>query len=82
MRSFTDPDTEFVLEKSDTPASVDGVNLGEPTGEVICAECGQSAGAPEYINHKPNCSQSDVYSEYYLELHDPVHVLGHNVSLE
>jgi len=71
MRSFADPDTEFVLEKSDTPVDVDGYKLGEPTGEVSCAECQQSAGAPEYINHKPGCDQSDVRSRYYEQLHDP-----------
>jgi hypothetical protein len=70
VRSFSDPDTEFILEKSDTPVDVDGFKLGEPTGEVSCAECGQSAGAPEYIPHLPECPQADVRSRYYAELHE------------
>lgn len=79
MRSFADEDTEFVLEKSETPVSVDGFAKGEPTGEVSCLVCGASAAAPEYIPHNrvdgEECPQSDVRSEYYLELHDPQRVL-------
>lgn len=80
MRSFSDPDTRFVLERSDTPVSVDGYKIGELTGTVACGDCGESAGAPEYINHAPDCSQRDVYSEWYLDLHDPVHVLDHGTD--
>jgi len=68
-RSFADPDTEFVLVKSETPVSVDGFKLGEPTGEVQCAACGKVAGAPEYIPHEPDCPQRDVASEWYAETH-------------
>ena len=52
-RSFADADTEFVLIKSETPVSVDGFKLGEPTGEVQCAACGKVAAAPAYIPHEP-----------------------------
>ncbi|MBX0325776.1 hypothetical protein EGH21_22420 [Halomicroarcula sp. F13] len=68
-RSFADPDTLFTLIRSDTPVDVDGFKLGEPTGEVECDECGQSAAAPEYINHLPDCSQADVRSEWYYDIH-------------
>jgi len=68
-RSFADPDTEFELVKSDTPLDVDGFKLGEPTGEVRCGECGQAAGAPEYIPHLPTCGQGDVTSRWYDQTH-------------
>lgn len=68
-RSFSDPETEFALERSETSVDVDGFKLGEPTGTVTCEECGQSAAAPEYINHDKNCPQRDVRSEYYFETH-------------
>lgn len=68
-RSFSDPETEFDLLRSDTPVWVDGFKLGEPTGEVECTECGASAGAPEYIAHNKDCSQRDVTSKWYDKLH-------------
>lgn len=73
MRSFSDPDTHFALLRSQTPVTVDGFKIGEPTGEVECEECGHSASAPEYIAHGrvdgEECPQEDVLSEYYMELH-------------
>lgn len=68
-RSFADPETHFRLIKSRTPRTVDGFKPNEPTGEVECAECGKRAGAPEYIPHDKGCSQRDVFSEWYAELH-------------
>lgn len=68
-RSFADPETEFILEKSDTPVDVDGLKIGEPTGEVTCSECGRSAAAPEYIAHLPDCPQSDVRSRWWWQTH-------------
>jgi len=68
-RSFADPETTFELVRSDTPVDVDGFKLGEPTGEVRCDECGQIAGAPEYIPHCPTCSQGDVTSRWYDQTH-------------
>jgi len=68
-RSFSDPDTEFRLIKSQTPRTVDGFKPNEPTGEVECAECGKRAAAPEYIPHTKDCSQRDVRSRWYDELH-------------
>jgi len=69
IRSFADPDTEFELVRSDTPVDADGYKLGEPTGEVKCLVCKQSAAAPEYINHLPGCQQSDVTSRWYALNH-------------
>jgi len=68
-RSFTDPDTEFRLGRSDTPVTEDGYKLGELTGEVICEACEQSAGNIDAINHLPDCPQSDVVSKYWRETH-------------
>jgi len=69
VRSFAAPDTEFTLVRSDTPVDVDGYKLGEPTGEVQCAECQRTAAAPEYISHLPDCPQSDVTSRWYADTH-------------
>ena len=68
-RSFTHPDTEFRLLRSDTPVDVDGFKLGELTGEVECMECGASAGNIDAIPHAKNCDQQDVLSEYWRETH-------------
>jgi len=59
-RSFADEDTHFTLATNER---------GRPTGEVICDGCGESASAPEYIPHTADCSQNDVYSEWYAEMH-------------
>lgn len=69
VRSFADPDTHFTLIKSDTSVEKDGVRKGEPTGEVECDECGRVAAAPEYIPHTKGCSQSDVGSDWYYQVH-------------
>ncbi|GAB6863291.1 hypothetical protein ACFR97_10375 [Haloplanus litoreus] len=69
FRSFADPDTEFVLDVSETPRTVDGFKPGEPTGKVICPHCGEAASAPEYIPHPENCRQSGVTSEWYERTH-------------
>lgn len=69
FRSFSDPDTHFRLVRSDTPVSVDGFKIGEPTGEVECEDCGQSAAAPEHIAHLPGCDQVDVKSEWWKNTH-------------
>lgn len=68
-RSFSDPDTHFRLVRSDTPVSVDGHKIGEPTGEVECEDCGRVAAAPEYIPHAPGCDQKNVLSDYFAETH-------------
>jgi hypothetical protein len=68
-RSFAEPSTEFELVRSDTPVDVDGYKMGEPTGEVRCAECGRISAAPEYIPHLPTCSQGDVTSRWYDQTH-------------
>lgn len=69
IQSFADPDTHFELVKSDTPVDVDGHKLGEPTGEVRCAECGRIGGCVDYIPHKPTCSQENVHSRWWTETH-------------
>lgn len=48
---WSDPNTEFILEKSGTPLDEDGFKLGEPTGHIICEECGRAAMHIERINH-------------------------------
>lgn len=68
-RSFSDPETHFLIVTSDTPVSVDGYAKGEPTGEIRCASCGRKAGAPEYIPHEHGCPQADVKSRYYAQTH-------------
>lgn len=68
-RSFSDPDTEFRLLRSETSVDVDGYKLGELTGEVECIECGASAGNVDAIPHAKDCSQRDVFSEYWRATH-------------
>ena len=68
-RSFADEDTHFRLIRSDTSVDVDGYKLHEPTGEIECEKCGGCAGAPEYIVHDKDCSQRDVTSRWYDQLH-------------
>ena len=68
-RSFTHPDTEFLLKRSQTPVDVDGFKLGELTGEVECCECGASAGNIDAINHDKDCSQQDVLSKWWRGSH-------------
>lgn len=67
MRSFADPDTHFRIVRSDTPVSVDGYALGEPTGEVSCAECQATAMNVDEIPHRHGCSQRFVHSQWYAE---------------
>jgi|GEM_PF-2767308 len=73
MRSFADEDTHFIVLESDTPWTVDGYNLGEPTGDIKCAECGAVAGNIDEIDHNlvdgEKCDQEDVHSEYFESLH-------------
>jgi len=66
-RSFSDPDTEFELVRSDTPVSVDGYKIGEPTGEVECEECGARAKNVDEVPHEPHCSQRFTLSEWWAE---------------
>lgn len=64
-KSFSDEDTRFELIKSDTPVTVDGFALGEPTGEVQCDECGESAMNVDEIPHRKHCSQRFVRSRWW-----------------
>jgi hypothetical protein len=67
MKSFADPDTHFEIVESGTPVSVDGFALGEPTGEVRCAECGAVHDNVDEIPHDPTCSQRWVRSRWWAE---------------
>lgn len=63
--SFADPETHFHLVTSDTPVTVDGYAMGEPTGEVECGECGRVADNVDEIPHLPTCSQRWVRSRWW-----------------
>ena len=70
MRSFSDSDTHFRIVRSDTPVDVDGLKLGEPTGEVQCLECGEIAMTPEDVPHPTGCDQRFVVSRWWAERMD------------
>ncbi|MFC7044319.1 hypothetical protein ACFQH6_20620 [Halobacteriaceae archaeon GCM10025711] len=63
--SFSDPDTHYRVIRSDTPIDVDGFNLGEPTGEIQCEECGAEHLNVDEIPHEPWCSQRYVKSLFW-----------------
>lgn len=74
MRSFADPDTEFHIEPSDSPVSVDGVALGAPK-YLECAHCSAQIridgpnghqAAIDDLPHDHDCDQRDVVSRYYI----------------
>lgn len=67
MRSFADPETHFRVVRSETPVSVDGFAMGEPTGEIECADCGASHLNIDEIPHAPHCSQRFVKSRFWQE---------------
>jgi hypothetical protein len=66
-RSFADPETHFALVRSETPVDVDGYKLGEPAGEVQCAECDAIADNVDEIPHRPTCPQRWVRSRWWAE---------------
>ncbi len=66
-RSFSDPETHFRLERSDTPITDDGFKLGELTGEVTCLACGKTGENVDEIPHAPECDQRWVRSEWWVE---------------
>ena len=65
MRSFSDDDTHFELITAETSDGWDGARRGEPTGEVRCDECGQTAMTVEEIPHDSDCSQRGVVSQWW-----------------
>ena len=67
MQSFADPETHYHLVTSETPHTVDGVNLGEPTGEVRCCACGSVAENIDEIPHAPDCPQRWVRSDWWVD---------------
>lgn len=67
MRDALDPDTEYQVVKSETSISNDGLRKGEPTGEIECCECGQSAMNIDEIPHEPDCSQRFSKTRYWRD---------------
>jgi hypothetical protein len=67
VRSVYDPETEFVLVRSETPVTVDGVAMNAPTGEVKCAECGQVAKNVDEIPHEQDCGQRFARTDWWRE---------------
>ena len=66
-RSPFDSSTEFELVRSDSPVTVDGFALNEPTGEVRCEECGRTAQNIDEIPHAQDCSQRFVRSSWWRQ---------------
>lgn len=67
MKSFAEPDTEFELVVSETPVTVDGFAMGEPTGEIVCLECDAQHANIDEIPHDKDCPQRFVHSRWYLD---------------
>jgi hypothetical protein len=68
-RSFSDADTHFALLRSESPPTVDGFAIGEPTGEVRCEDCDATAMNVDEIDHDEDCDQADVHSQFWRETH-------------
>jgi len=67
MKSFSNPGTHFRVVRSETPVSVDGFKIGEPTGEIECEACGASHLNVDEIPHDEGCPQRFVKSEWWQE---------------
>ncbi len=67
MRSFSDRSTHFEIVRSQTPVSVDGFALHEPTGEVRCCSCNEQALNVDEIPHKKDCPQRFVKSHWWAK---------------
>lgn len=65
-RSFSHPETEFELVTSDSPPTVDGFAIGEPTGEVRCEACGAAHLNVDEIPHASDCPQRWVRSRWWV----------------
>lgn len=61
----TDPETHFEIQRSETPVDVDGFKVGEPTGEIVCDECGAQAMNVDEIPHAADCSQRFVVTHWW-----------------
>lgn len=80
MKDVFDPDTEFVIERSETPVSEDGYKHNEPK-YLTCAHCSArellteepSAGVDE-LQHDPDCPQrwarTPWWRDHFLETAD------------
>jgi hypothetical protein len=53
--TWTREDSRFILEKSGVPLDVDGYKIGEPTGKIICEDCGRGAWVIDEIDHGNDC---------------------------
>jgi hypothetical protein len=76
VKSFADRDTHFEIIREEQEVGPGGLTAVRPTGEVRCLgecpdgePCGRVAAAPEYIPHREGCSQADVVSKFYAEIH-------------
>ena len=67
MRSFANPTTFFEVVVSDTPPTVDGFSIGEPTGEIRCLECSAQHLNIDEIPHAADCSQRFTHSRWYFQ---------------
>lgn len=65
--SFSDPSTHFAIVTSDTPVSVDGLALNEPTGEIHCEACGAQHLNVDEIPHAQDCPQRFVRSRWWRD---------------
>lgn len=61
------PETEYELERSETPVSVDGFAKGEPTGVVICMSCGASHLNIDEIPHDEDCDQRWAKTDFWRD---------------
>lgn len=66
-RSFSHPTTAFEIVESETPPTVDGFAIGEPTGIVECLACGESHLSIDEIGHANDCRQRFVKSRWWVE---------------
>lgn len=69
VRSFADPSTHFALLHHPTRVDPQGRHT-EPTGELVCCECGEMAENVDEIRHMEWCGQRGVHSRYWRRTHD------------
>lgn len=70
-QSFSDPETHFRIERSQTPVTVDGYKINEPKW-LVCSSCEAavilteepSPGIDE-LQHEPSCPQRFVKSQFW-----------------
>ena len=74
MRSFAEPDTEFTILRAEYKlgrGQFPDCYEGEPTGIVVCDECGRRADSVDEIPHRTTpgdeCGQRFVHFRWYLD---------------